>query len=368
MAVYIYTGKLGGGKSLCAVARIREKLLQSLPVATNININLLNMCKVSNRTARIIRVPDKPSIYDLESIGNGNHTYDESLNGLLVLDECGTWFNSRNWQDKSRKPVNDWFLHARKLGWDVILIIQNISILDSQARDAIAEHTAFCSRLDRINIPILGSVFKLFTGKRLPLPRIHTAKIVYGTNPQDLLSDRHTYRGDELFSCYDTKQAFTDNYQHGPYCLLTPWHIRGRYLKPRDWRYFMKATRIYWKRFNRPVIAFFASMITATLTYSYARIEPSLSVQDFVVDRVEESESEPTFSDRLDGYYYAGRTTINGQTTYRFIHPDRPELTSSSHLLKTAAYRETSYCVIEIYKGSETVVLQCDSSVPDVTI
>nr|WP_250114634.1 zonular occludens toxin domain-containing protein [Escherichia coli] len=26
--------------------------------------------------------------------------------------------------DKDRQPVIDWFLHARKLGWDIIFLIQ----------------------------------------------------------------------------------------------------------------------------------------------------------------------------------------------------------------------------------------------------
>lgn len=68
---------------------------------------------------RIIRMPDKPTVSDLNAIGNANPTYDEELNGLLVRDECGTWFNARGWQDMSRAPVLEWFLHARKLGWNV---------------------------------------------------------------------------------------------------------------------------------------------------------------------------------------------------------------------------------------------------------
>ena len=61
------------------------------------------------RKTRVIRIPDKPSLNDLLVIGTGNTSYDESRNGLLVLDECGTWFNSRSWGDKDRQPVIDWF-------------------------------------------------------------------------------------------------------------------------------------------------------------------------------------------------------------------------------------------------------------------
>ncbi|WP_430623398.1 zonular occludens toxin domain-containing protein [Escherichia coli] len=97
-------------------------------------------------------------------MGIGNTSYDESRNGLLVLDECGTWFNSRSWGDKDRQPVIDWFLHARKLGWDIIFLIQDISIMDKQARLALAEHVVYCRRSDKLNIPFVGSIMNLVSG------------------------------------------------------------------------------------------------------------------------------------------------------------------------------------------------------------
>nr|WP_240297107.1 zonular occludens toxin domain-containing protein [Escherichia coli] len=58
--------------------------------------------------------------------------------------------------DKDRQPVIDWFLHARKLGWDIIFLIQDISIMDKQARLALAEHVVYCRRSDKLNIPLLA--------------------------------------------------------------------------------------------------------------------------------------------------------------------------------------------------------------------
>jgi len=248
LAFYVFTGKLGGGKSLCAVGRIRDCLARGGSVATNLDINLLPMTSANNKTARVMRIADKPSIEDFNALGWGNRSYDEEENWLLVLDECGTWFNSRNWNDKGRKDVNDWLLHCRKLGWDVILIIQDISILDSQARETLAEHTVFCKRTDRIQVPVIGGLYKAVTGYRLSPPRVHMAKCVYGTSPTDPVSDRWIYRGHDLFQCYDTKQLFLDDYEHGLHSLLTPWHTHGRYQIKKDWRYRMRITRIYLKR------------------------------------------------------------------------------------------------------------------------
>lgn len=272
MPVYIVTGKLGGGKSLVSVHRIKEYLDRGAIVATNLDLRLDKMFHKTARNLRVLRVPDKPSVDDLRCIGFGNESYDEANNGLLVLDECGTWFNSRNWNDKSRKAVNDWFLHARKLGWDVILIIQDVAILDSQARDAIAELTAFCRRLDRVAIPYLGSIYKLLTGKQLQGPKVHSARVVYGTSPTDMLSDRWMYRGTALYAAYDTKQRFLDDYPHGTHSLLTPWHLKGRYIKPWTPERIMRLTKIYLKRFQTPLVigvAVFFGVVASTIAWPF---------------------------------------------------------------------------------------------------
>lgn len=272
MPVYIVTGKLGGGKSLVSVHRIREYLQRGAIVATNLDLRLDKMFNKMTRNLCVIRVPDKPTVEDLHAIGRGNESYDESKNGLLVLDECGTWFNARNWNDKSRKAVNDWFLHARKLGWDVILIVQDISILDSQAREAIAEHTAFCRRLDRVSVPYLGTLYKMLTGTQLKGPRVHSARVVYGTSDRDLLADRWVYRGVAMYSAYDTKQRFLDDYPHGCHSLLTPWHLKGRYVKPWTPERLMRLTKIHWKRFQTPFAiasAVFLGVIASTLAWPF---------------------------------------------------------------------------------------------------
>lgn len=282
MPVYIVTGKLGNGKTLVSVARIKDYLDRGRRVATNLDLRLHEMFGKSSRNLDVIRVPDKPKILDLEAIGKGTDSYDESKNGLLVLDECGTWFNARNWSDKDRKEVNEWFLHARKLGWDVILIVQDVSILDSQARAAIAELTAFCKRLDRISIPYVGALFKLLSGGRMPMPRIHTAKVVYGTAPTDLVFDRWTYRGTGLFRAYDTKQAFRDSYEHGTHCLLTPWHVYGRYQLPMTWERAMRITKIHWKRFKAPAMlgaGAFAGSIVSLLAWPFLVASMELRAQ-----------------------------------------------------------------------------------------
>lgn len=269
MAVYFVTGKLGSGKSLAAVGRIRDYLHRGSPVATNLDIRLEKMFGEKAKRACVYRVPDKPGIDDLNAIGIGNASYDESKNGLLVLDECGTWFNSRQWADKERQQVINWFLHARKLGWDIIFIVQNIQIVDKQARLTMAEHVVYCRRLDKMTIPFLSIIWKLFTGSPLHLPRMHVASVRYGDQPTSLIVDRWWYLGLDLYDCYDTKQVFSDFYPHSTYQLLPPWYAIGRYRLPLTWSKAMRLTRIHWKRFSRPIVAgaFFCVGVAAAILF-----------------------------------------------------------------------------------------------------
>ena len=210
MAVYFVTGKLGAGKTLAAVGRLRDYLRQDRRIAGNLDLNLANLCNNPKSRKTYTRLPDKPRVEDLELLGRGCEGYDEDRFGLLVLDEVGTWFNSRNWNDKTRKPVIDWFLHARKLCWDVLFLVQDISQVDAQARAALCEHLVICRRLDRLPVPGLRLLSRLL-GVKIHMPRIHVASVYYGDSPSSSMRvDRWFYRAVELYEAYDTRQCFTD--------------------------------------------------------------------------------------------------------------------------------------------------------------
>jgi len=370
VAVYIVTGKLGNGKTLISVGRIRDKLRAGCIVATNLDLDLKAMFGSFAKNLNVVRVPDKPSIDDLQTIGVGNSSYDESKNGLLVLDECGTWFNSRNWQDKARKDVNDWFLHARKLGWDVMLIVQDISLIDSQAREAIAEHTVFCRRIDNLAIPIIGTAFKLFTGSKLKLPRVHSARVVYGTSPLDLLADRWIYRGTDLFACYDTKQLFLADYPHGAYSMLTPWHRFGRFMVTRDLEFYMRMTKIFWKRFKSPIALGVGCLLgvsmasAAVLGLGYRDLQQQKAQVAQVQPATTEPEKKPPsqlFFERLGKLRIDSAGNFNGVYRYKFRDDSNEKSTAylSTDKLQASGVTIVGYtdCQAQlIYKGKSTTV------------
>lgn len=365
MSDFIFvTGKLGQGKTLASISKIKEYLLQGRRVATNVDLNLLPMLGKFNRSASVIRIPDKPTVADLELIGyayDQSKGYNENLTGLLVLDECGTWFNARNWQDKSRAGLNNWMIHARKLGWDVHLIVQDISIVDSQARDSLAAGIAYCKRLDKLRIPG-GGILKMFTGWEPRLPRLHVARVM---DEDKLMLDRWVYRGDELFGCYDTRQHFRSDYPHSTHSILPPWHTHGRYIKPaKDVR--MRLTKIYLKKYSRPVLLSLGFFIGSLASLAVAYKAPLTPTAPSVQAQPQTAPNSPpkSFSDTWAGWSYDGSYSINTTYVYFLINPDGIRIPTTDSIFEGMTLSEPSACALKLQKGSDYIYLKCKHEAP----
>lgn len=232
MADYIIHGKKGNGKSLVTVGRMRDALLERRVVATNLNLYVEHMFPKGLRDFRCYRLPDRPTIDDLLMIGRGSDQIDESSYGIIGLDECASMLNSRTFSDKGRGPFLDWFVHSRKLGWDSYFICQNPVQIDKQVRESLVELSVSCKRMDRLRVPFIGGLTKILLGFEIRPPKIHVATVRYGTGHEAMISDRWIYRGTELYSGYDTRQVFRENYSDGVYMLLSPWHLSAKLVPP----------------------------------------------------------------------------------------------------------------------------------------
>jgi hypothetical protein len=226
MAVYSVEGKLGTGKTKFCVWRARTALREGRRVASNVDLRLGELVpELPNAT--YLRIPDKPRSVDLDSIGHGNpDSYDEEKNGILILDELGSWLNSRAFQDKDRLPVIDWLIHARKLGWDVFLIVQDAQMIDRQVREALIEYQCKCMRLDKVKVPGVGWLLGIFNAKWGYLPRMHYVTARVGMGASAIVAERWHYRGDDLHSAYDTRQIFKAS-EDGTICVWHPKRYTG---------------------------------------------------------------------------------------------------------------------------------------------
>lgn len=240
MPVYVVTGKLGTGKGKYCVGKMKEALANGRRVATNFDLWLDKLTSPSSRMSAT-RVPDKPTAKDLTDIGHGNPEarHDEEQNGVLVLDELGSWLNSRQFSSPERAQLLDWLIHARKHGWDVYLVVQNVDMIDKQVRVGLAEYIVKCIRLDKIRLPFVGHLL----GKRGRLPKFHVAHVTMSDVP-GVIIDRDYFKGSDLHDAYDTLQIFRDWHRDpadplfhseqyaGPFSYLSAWHTVGRHQQP----------------------------------------------------------------------------------------------------------------------------------------
>jgi len=224
-------GKRGSGKTLSAVGIAQKYLRQGRPVATNIDLFLENLLHPSSKSIAI-RLPDHPKASDLNALPLGNpNPRDESRNGLLLLDELATFLNSREWQAKDRADIISWLAQSRKNGWDLCSLAQGPKMIDNQIRENLIEVQGCARRMDKIKVPVIGSLWKYITGEPLRFPRIHVLSLKYGFEKGAPEWDSFWFRGADIQEGYDTLQKISAEFgnQH-TYTLLSPWHIKGRYL------------------------------------------------------------------------------------------------------------------------------------------
>ena len=241
MAVFFVTGKLGSGKSLCAVGRIRDYLLQGRRIATNLDLYLEGLLP-PHAKCNVIRLPDYPRVEDFDLLGTGDPLgrvdgrVNEDRYGLIVLDELAMQFNSRAWRDSDRLNLINWFRHARKLRWDIIFLAQDIESIDSQIVNALCEHLVICRRLDKLGIPFISPIMN-FMGFTKILPKVHIASVYYAQKPiPELKVCRWWYRGTDIYNGYDTEQKFSDGMitvngqiydSRASYSYIPPYHTSG---------------------------------------------------------------------------------------------------------------------------------------------
>lgn len=179
-----------------ALARIRGKFpvisFTMLPLALVINVSRLN-----NLDWDTVISCEMPSPKLLKG-------FDESHNGALILDECGSWLNTRNFQDQGRAELLEWCIHARKYGWDIFFIMQNASQIDKQLRDSLFEYAVRLNRLDRMKAPVHFSAGQSHQCRGAPgaMPRLHIAVVRLGTSPDGLVADRWVFQGDVRYAFF----------------------------------------------------------------------------------------------------------------------------------------------------------------------
>lgn len=203
------------GKSVFALGMIQEYMYQGRRVVCNFPLNyeaVQSTYGKKYRSAKVSICSPRPSSVEMFALGSGYHEDypdNEDMGGLLVIDEAGTWIGSRTWNDPDRQELVRWFTLSGKLGWDVLLLVQDPDLLDRQIRGAGIEIFGRVMRTDRVRVPFLG----------LKLPRMHVATFRYGMDSNAIKCFSKMYRGNSVYKYFDTHFMFED---FAPFSFFRP--------------------------------------------------------------------------------------------------------------------------------------------------
>jgi hypothetical protein len=259
---FAITGPQGSGKSLITTRIVRDFLLDSKLVASNLDFYLDKLLPYWSKSY-YIRLPDYVTANDLWAIGNATESPDQRNHGLLVIDELAVIANARDWKAENRTDLISYLRHARKHGFNTFYLSQDVESIDAQIRKSLVEHVVRCKRTDRINIPIISHLLKPL-GINLKFPLLHIATVILGLEKRGLVVDRWIARGTEFYEGYNTNQKFTPDgfqyehvikYRYTPspigllavetnhvinsicnnmHSVLSAWHLKGRYFTKID--------------------------------------------------------------------------------------------------------------------------------------
>jgi hypothetical protein len=134
--ITLYSGTPGSGKSLHAARKIQEQLLRKRGVIANSPINEDIVTKNGKKSiGRFTYLRnDKLTVDYLKAYAKQYHKVAVEGQTIVVIDEAGTMFNSREASARDRKEWLDFFAIHRHYGFDIILIAQHHMQLDRQIR------------------------------------------------------------------------------------------------------------------------------------------------------------------------------------------------------------------------------------------
>jgi zona occludens toxin (predicted ATPase) len=137
MAIDLYSGTPGSGKSLHLARKVSDELaLRKKNVIANFPINMDLVTKKGRRkTGEFIYLTnDQLTVDYLREYARQNHKVGKEGQTLVVIDEAGIMFNSRDYGAFDRKSWINFFMTHRHFGYNIILVSQIDRLIDRQIR------------------------------------------------------------------------------------------------------------------------------------------------------------------------------------------------------------------------------------------
>jgi len=179
----IYTGPRGSGKTYHGVADAFDKFgyRKNNHVVANFGLKFTKRQIAKGYEDQFHHVANADMTPQMLMELSARHGwYKKEGSTLLIFDEAGLFFNARDWHVKGAERMEwiDFFVNSRKLGYDPVLIAQNIKMVDRQIRDII-EHNVKHAKLNNLHwfrwmpLPIFVTITKWLVGDFKPAVKFH---------------------------------------------------------------------------------------------------------------------------------------------------------------------------------------------------
>jgi hypothetical protein len=202
MAIEMYLGVPGSGKTLKATSVIVQALKRRKHVLTNIVINTDKIRKMTG--VYEYRGYDMLNPLEFVKYALDNNPEGEEGKMLIVIDEAQVLINSRDILAKDRMSWVKFMTNHRHLGYNVILITQYDKAIDKQIRNVV-ETVKNHKCLNRLGL-LVFLPFKLF---------IQTEYFMTGSN-QRLANGHEFFLVGRTGRYYDTHQTKADIFKVFP--------------------------------------------------------------------------------------------------------------------------------------------------------
>lgn len=164
--VWLYSGTPGSGKSYMATVRAIDTLIEGKRLICNYKLELSSYDKIKDTSKYTYVSYDNLTPEYLVDYAKINHKRSgkvKEIEGqtLLIIDECASIFNSRDFNRSDRSKWLRFFAEHRKLGYNIILITQMDRSLDRQIR-GIIEYNFVHRKLS--NFGWRGWIIRFLTG------------------------------------------------------------------------------------------------------------------------------------------------------------------------------------------------------------
>lgn len=205
--IYGVTGKLGGGKSLHCVRWMLEQLRSGQPVCTNIELILDPTLRYTG-----LKLDDFKALYymvdfdgeqaDPWTLPTGDFRGTGDNRVLIVIDEAAEWFSGMT--RSGEKEWSSWLRQSDKRGQDVVLIVQDPSLLARSGR-CLVHRWQKCTDFGKAKIPIWGGI------AMPPAIRNLISVKTFDANGRDVIETDRFFKEQSLFDCYRTAAMFGES-------------------------------------------------------------------------------------------------------------------------------------------------------------